>query len=225
MLCRKSLNSLENYPKRYQTAFMPHPILSEADALQVLADELHIEIGAAGSYYERLKAMSRELLAVSASGKRSVLLIDEAQAMPEETLLALVLLTQIEAQYPLQVVLFGQPELDQQLDLPNLRNVSRQIRVAFSLPALEQAELNAFVDYRLNKAGFNGQLFDDDALLALFKASRGIPRLVNILCHKALLAGFGKGLHRIGRAEIDAAVCDTEAARSLTVSTSNQRVN
>lgn len=218
MLCRKTLNALDAHADRYLTAFLPHPILSETDALLAIADEFRFEVNKQGRQYDLLKTISSELLKSSRAGKHCVLFIDEAQAMPEETLQVLALMAQLSGDaLPLQIILFGQPELDQRLDLPALRQLSRQIKASYSLPTLSAEEMAAYIEYRLAKAGHSGGLMERDALEALFNASAGVPRLINILCHKALLVAYGKGKQRVGRSEIEAAVIDTESLQPPSV--------
>lgn len=216
MLCRKLLNSLEYHKKRYITAYIPHPILSEEGIMHALAEELSIERESNLSYYHLLKLVTEEIVNYSTEDKSIVLFIDEAQAMPEETLEAIHLLTNIETKNNkyLQVVLFGQPELDELLDRPMLRKLKRKLAFSFELPALDRDSVEAYVEHRLIKAGYNGSnMFTNNALDLLFKGSRGIPRLINVLSHKALMVAFGKGKQIIDEGHIGSAIEDTESAR------------
>lgn len=216
MLCRKLLNSLEYHKKRYITAYIPHPILSEEGIMHALAEELSIERESNLSYYHLLKLVTEEIVNYSTEDKSIVLFIDEAQAMPEETLEAIHLLTNIETKNNkyLQVVLFGQPELDELLDRPMLRKLKRKLAFSFELPALDRDSVEAYVEHRLIKAGYNGSnMFTNNALDLLFKGSRGIPRLINVLSHKALMVAFGKGNQIIDEGHIGSAIEDTESAR------------
>jgi len=216
MLCRKLLNSLEYHKKRYITAYIPHPILSEEGIMHALAEELSIERESNLSYYHLLKLVTEEIVNYSIEDKSIVLFIDEAQAMPEETLEAIHLLTNIETKNNkyLQIVLFGQPELDELLDRPMLRKLKRKLAFSFELPALDRDSVEAYVEHRLIKAGYNGSnMFTNNALDLLFKGSRGIPRLINVLSHKALMVAFGKGEQIIDESHIDSAIEDTESAK------------
>ncbi len=215
MLCRKLLNSLEVHKQRYVTAYIPHPIMSEEGIMHALAEELSIEREFNLSYYDLLKRVTEELVNYSIENKSVVLFIDEAQAMPEETLEAIHLLTSIETENNkfLQVVLFGQPELDVLLERPMLRQLKRNLSFSFELPALDRDEVEAYVAHRLMKAGYNGpHMFTKNALDLLFKGSQGIPRLTNVLSHKALMVAFGKGELIIDESHIDNAIKDTESA-------------
>ncbi len=216
MLCRKLLNSLEFHKKRYITAYIPHPILSEEGIMYAIAEELSIERESNLSYYDLLKRVTKEIVNYSIEDKSVVLFIDEAQAMPEETLEAIHLLTKIETENNkhLHVVLFGQPELDKLLDRPMLRQLQRNLSFSFELPALDRNNVEAYVEHRLIKAGYNGpRMFTKNALDLLFKGSQGIPRLINVLSHKALMVAFGKGEQIIDERHIHSAIEDTESAR------------
>jgi len=122
MLCRKVLNSLEAYKNKYITAYIPHPILSEEGIMHALAEELSVEHDPSSSYFVLLTLISKEIIDLSREGKHIVLFIDEAQAMPEETLAAVHLLTTLDRETgaSLQVVLFAQPELEVLLTQPTL---------------------------------------------------------------------------------------------------------
>jgi MSHA biogenesis protein MshM len=153
------------------------------------------------------------LVAHSARGKQVVLFIDEAHAMPEQTLEALRLLTNIETEQVklFQVVLFAQPELDSLLSQPSLRQLRQRITFSFEIEALDREGIERYVVHRLATAGYNGPfLFSKRALDLLYKTSEGVPRIVNILCHKALMVAFGKGERTVQVEHIKNAAEDTE---------------
>ena len=214
MLCRKVLNALANHKDKYITAYIPHPFLDEEGVMHSLAEELGLPHPNKASYRELLKVISQEIIAQSKNSKQVVLFIDEAQAMPTETLAALFLLTTIETTHAhFQVVLFGQPELDLILDQPALRPLCQGLSFSHTLPALDREEVDAYVAHRLAKAGYSGKsLFSQDAIDAVFRGSGGIPRLINILCHKALMVDYGKGAFTISLAYVKSAIIDTEPA-------------
>ena len=215
MLCRKVLNALENHRSRYVSAYIPHPILSEEAMLHALAEELSMDYRSDASYYEMLKLVSEQLLKLSNENKFVVLFIDEAQAMPEETLEAIRLLCNNigKDKKLLQVVLFGQPELDTLLQGPVLRQLNKQISFSYKLPALDRDGVEAYISHRLAKAGYNGSvMFSRASLDQLYQASGGIPRLINILAHKSLLAAYGKGQQLVDSKHVGDAILDTESA-------------
>ena len=212
MLCRKVLNALELYPDKYQTAYIPHPILSEEATMRALAEELRMPVEEDASYGELLKQITACVLEHGKQGRQVVLFIDEAQAMPEESLKAVHLLTQAlpDTDCPLQVILFGQPELNDLLDSPMLKQLQRAVSYAYQLPALDGDGVAAYVQHRLSKAGYSGDhMFTSQALSSLLTNSRGVPRLINILCHKALMVAFGKGERMIDESHVQAAADDT----------------
>ncbi len=216
MLCRKVLNTLDSQPSRFATAYVPHPILSEEGIMQAIAEELGMPECASMNYYNVLKRITERLLRYSREGKSVVLLIDEAQAMPEETLEALYLLSTLksEATKRLQIVLFGQPELDELLASPSLHRLNKSLSFEFLLPPLNRENTEAYVAHRLMKAGYNGpHMFSKQALNLLHQSSNGNPRIINILAHKAMMAAYGKGDHDITDVHVSRAVADTESAQ------------
>ena len=219
MLCRKVLNALATHKNRFITAYIPHPILNEEGTMHAIADELHLKPPAQASYYQLIKLISAELVRLNQEGKKVLLFIDEAQAMPEESIAAVQLLTTLDTDDNkfLQVVLFGQPELDALLQRPALSQLHKQLSFSFILPALDRAGTEAYISHRLVKAGFSGShLFSQQALDLIFGTSKGVPRMINILAHKALMAAYGKGESRITESHIKRAIADTETARQST---------
>jgi MSHA biogenesis protein MshM len=218
MLCRKLLNALDTHKDKYATAYIPHPILSEEGIMHAIAEELTIHYKADMSYYELLKLITAKLVQLGQDGKQLVLFIDEAQAMPQESLEAVYLLTNLDTLpgRPMQVVLFAQPELDQILQQPQLGKINDQISYAYSLPALSRDGVEAYVQHRLRKAGYSGpHLFSSTALDLLFFSSQGIPRLINILAHKSMMVAFGRGDRLIDAPHLQSAVDDTDSINLL----------
>jgi MSHA biogenesis protein MshM len=195
---------------------VPNPAVSPRGLLLIVADELGCGGDAAATPEQLLKAINQQLLANAQGNVRTVLVVDEAQALSDETLEEIRLLTNLETETSklLQVALFGQPELDERLRRPQLRQLRQRITFSHRLRPLSHAQFIAYVRHRLEIAGApNRGLFSDEALAVLFRASRGTPRLINILCHKALLAAFGPGRKAVSRAEAYDAVYDTEGTQ------------
>lgn len=216
MLCRKMLNALSFHHQRFATAFIPHPILSEDALLSAIADELQLEVASNQNYRTLLKELGAQLLAIAKTKRQVVLFIDEAQAMPEESLNTVLLLTQTQAgaALPMKVVLFGQPELNELLERPVLRQLNDSMSCSFTLPALDSSGVEAYVQHRLAKAGFSGNhMFSNKAVELLVANSGGIPRVINVLCHKALLVAFGKGERIVNETHVQSAIDDTEPAQ------------
>jgi MSHA biogenesis protein MshM len=145
-----------------------------------------------------------------------VLCLDEVQAMPVQTLECVRLLTNIETEKRklIQVVLFGQPELDVLLEHPAVRQLKQRITFNYQLKPLNRAAMTAYVRHRLAVAGYAGpELFSSGALDVLFRAGRGIPRLINVLAHKSLLAAFGAADHAVRASHVNLAIKDSPEAR------------
>ena len=211
LLCRQLLNALG---ERFVTAYVPNPAVTPRALFQTVAEELGCTVQHAARPEQSLKAINQQLVANAQRQLRSVLIVDEAQALSDETLEAIRLLTNLETETSklLQVVLFGQPELDQRLAQPHLRQLLQRITFSHRLRPLDHGEFRSYIRHRLDVAGVQKPgLFSDSALGILFRASRGTPRLINILCHKALLAAFGPGHDSVSRAHALAAVQDTES--------------
>ena len=213
LLCRKLLASLE---EDFVTAYIPNPYLEPMTLLLAVADELGVVYGGEANQHHLLKSITSFLVDVHARGRRVVVCLDEAQAMPIETLEALRLLSNLETERRklLQVVLFGQPELDARLDDPSIRQLRQRISFSCNLGAMSVEDVEYYVAHRLGVAGYRGpRLFSREAVHTLYRASRGIPRLVNVLAHKAMIAAFGEGVHLIGMRYVKEAVADTESTR------------
>ncbi len=188
-VCRKLLEELG---PRYHTALILNPCISGTMLLRAIAAELGIEVSGRDrlSY---LEALNRFVLDEVNSGHDIVLVIDEAQDLSDELLEQVRLLSNLEtdAQKLIQIVLMGQPELRAKIDRPRLRQLRQRITVRYHLAPLTLAETATYIAHRLNLAGGNGlPRFDQGALKRVYQYSDGVPRLINAVCDKALLAGF-----------------------------------
>lgn len=213
LLCRKLLNELQD---PFVTAYIPNPSLTPAALHQAIADEFGIKYTHNTGQSRILAQINDYLLKAAAQARKVVLIIDEAQAMPIDTLETLRLLTNLETekQKLLQIVLFGQAELDKQLQSKSIRQLRQRITFSYRLSPLSRHQVGQYLHYRLSIAGnTHTDLFTDRAIAALHRYSRGIPRLVNILAHKAMLAAYGKGLSRIGWQQVRMAARDTDATQ------------
>jgi MSHA biogenesis protein MshM len=216
LLCRKTINSL---PEKYKVFYIPNPLLEPVALYQSLTEALGIRIFLNMTMLDMTNNITEVLTALCKEGKRFVICIDEAQAMPRESLEALRLLSNLETekQKLLQILLFAQPELDKVLDGNDLRQIRQRITFSYYLKALDRSAVAAYINYRLYVAGYTGgSLFDDAAIEAIYRSSRGIPRLINILCHKAMMSAYGKGMMAVGLPEVMLASSDTEDATPLT---------
>ena len=215
LLCRRFLATLD---ARYVTAYIPNPYLEPRSLMLALADELRVNVDAGADQHQLLKLINHVLLDLAREGKRVVVCLDEAQAMPLETLEALRLLSNLETEKRklLQVVLFGQPELEDKLGQESVRQLRQRITFQYHLGALTREELDFYLAHRLRIAGHAGaRLFTAGAVAALYKATKGVPRLVNVVAHKALLLVYGEGGHEVQPRHVRVAARDTPAARPL----------
>ena len=209
LVCRQLLNLLE---ENYVTAYIPNPCLNPTALRMALAEELGLEFARNIGQHRLLKLITERLLELHRNDKQVVLLLDEAQA-PDDSLEALRLLTNLETEKRklLQVVLFGQPELDVRLAQRNFRQLKQRIVFSYQLHPLTRRALGEYVRHRLHVAGYQGPaLFTARAIRQLHCSSRGIPRLVNLICHKSLMAAYGSGSAEICHDHIKCAANDTE---------------
>ena len=215
LICRKLLNEL---PDGFVTAYIPNPYLSPAELRRAVAAELSVELPEGSDQQEFTQLIQQRLIEIHKQHKNAVLIIDEAQALPDESIEALRLMTNLEteSQKLLQVVLFGQPELDQKLRHPKLRQLLQRITFSYKLKLMDADQLYQYVRHRMAVAGYRIEgLFSPECCQLMHKASGGTPRIVNVLCHKALMLAYGEGVQKISVQHIEAAIEDTEAAKKM----------
>jgi len=216
LLCRKLLNEI---PEHFVTAYIPNPYLSPDELRRAVAIELGVKQAQRMSVQLLTQRIQNRLLELHAKGHSVVLILDEAQALPEESLEALRLFTNLETETRklLQVVLFAQPELDQRLAQTEFRQLRQRITFSYQLRAMKAEEVQQYIQHRLQVAGYKGAtLFPANLCKKITKASQGIPRLVNILCHKMLMLSYGQGNYQMTKKQLTAAIKDTESINSNT---------
>ncbi len=188
-LCRFFLNQLTEDVK---TAFILNPHFSEVQLLEAIIKDFGINV----KYKSRLSfvwELNRFLLSKSERGNNVILIIDEAQSLRTQALEQIRLLSNLETEKDklIQIVLVGQPELNRKLNLYDLRQLQQRIMVKYHITPLEKDEIMDYINHRLNIAGSNGSIeFTDEAIKIIADFSAGTPRLINIICDRALLAGF-----------------------------------
>lgn len=216
LLCRKLLNGL---PQHFVAVYVPNSFLNPQELRCAIAAEL----GILGSQqpeldpYQLIDAIHHRLLDIQRSGKTVVVIIDEAQALPDASLEALRLLSNLETEQSklVQLVLFGQPELDDRLHGSGLRQLRQRIGFSYRLRAMTLDEAGRYIHHRLQVAGYQGDtLFSYSILKQLHRASRGVPRLLNVLCHKCLILAYGKGYPAVNSWAVRYAIADTADAQS-----------
>jgi type II secretory pathway predicted ATPase ExeA len=187
-VCRWLLSQLS--AEKFKTIYIADPSLTRSQMLFALADGLNAPVSRSAPD-QVVVAVQKALATLHASGRRMVLLIDEAHAMPEDTLDQIRLLSQIEASGNkiMHIVLFGPEELDHNLALPELRAVRDRITQSFRLKRLTTRDIDAYIAFKLKTAGYEGPpVFSPNALKAIGRLTGGVPRRINIIADKALLA-------------------------------------
>jgi MSHA biogenesis protein MshM len=190
-----------------------NPYLTAHELRCALADKIGVQKESFDDQLLLTSLIKTRLLALLEQGKRVVVLVDEAQALPDSTLEALRLFSNLEteSQKLLQVVLFAQPELDIRLAQTKLRQLRQRITFSYQLRALSDKEIEHYIAQRLKQAGYRGALlFNSKVCRKISQASRGIPRLINVLCHKVLMISYGQQHYKITCKLVAQAVADTE---------------
>jgi MSHA biogenesis protein MshM len=217
MLCRMLLEKL---PKHIESIYLANPSLSREEMLYAIADGLGLSIEGQRvgiimqNIQNKLEEKARE-------GKRIVVLVDEAHAMPPDTLEELRLLYNLQVGNAklLQIVLFGQPELNAKLEQPNMRQLKDRIAHHFHMQPLSRGILENYLMFRMRAAGYHGpNIFSPSAIKLIAAASNGLMRRVNILADKSLLAAFVEDTHNIEARHVQAAMRDSELKTTPAVS-------
>lgn len=212
LLCRKLLNEL---PDAFVAAYVPDSYLGPQELRRAIAAELGLQVALDAGQHALTDLLQQRLLQISAQGKTVVVLIDEAQVLSDDSFEALRLLSNLETESHklLHIVLMGQPELEQRLASHQLRQLRQRITFSYRLRALSREEVGQYLHHRLQVAGYQGEpLFNVAAIRLLHKAGRGIPRLINVLAHKAMMLSFGRGEQTVTHRSVRAAVADTDDA-------------
>lgn len=193
---------LEQLPDTTDLAIILNPALSAVELLATACDELQISYPEGTQSLKVLTdALHRYLLDNHGAGRRTVLMIDEAQHLDFDVLEQIRLLTNLETndEKLLQIILIGQPELTEKLSRPELRQLSQRITARYNLRPLDRGETAAYIRHRLDIAGLKGgqTLFSDAAVKEVHRITRGIPRLINVLCDRSLLGAYGKKMAQV----------------------------
>ena len=221
MLCRVLM---ERLPKSVETIYFAVPSLSPDELIATVANDLGVSTDGI-NITKVIRALQIRLIEIYGNGKRVVALIDEAHAMPVETLDQIRLLSNLETSHEklIQIVLFGQPELDEHLSLPNIRQLKERITHSFNLQPLPARDIKDYLNFRLRAAGYHGpDLFSTDALKLITEASEGLTRRINIYADKTLLAAYAAGTHTITTNHVRAAITDTQIILPASKSSRNK---
>jgi len=223
VLCRQLLKTLQG---ECVTAYIPNPDMGPDDLLMTLMQELGIDVsqtleGRKLTRYQVHNALRDCLLGYAEAGQRVVVCIDEAQAIPVRTLESLRLLSNLETEKRklLQLVLLGQPELDDKLSRPEIRQLLQRITFSEYLGPMTAHCVPTYLAHRLATAALSEatdtQVFELEAAQLMARLSGGVPRLVNILAHKCLMLAYGENVHRVNRQHVGLAGLDTPGVRAL----------
>ena len=217
MLCRVLM---ERLPKHVAIVYLCNPSLSRDDILYAIADELALTLPENARPSAVLKALQTHLIGLYAQGRRVVVLIDEAHAMPAATLEEIRLLSNLESNRSklLQLVLFGQPELNEVLARADMRQLKERITHNFALEPLIRDDVAEYLEFRMRAAGYKGpNVFSPAATKLIYDASKGLTRRINILADKSLLSAFAEGTHQITAKEVRAAIRDSDFSTATAV--------
>ncbi|MGR6833074.1 ExeA family protein [Aliivibrio wodanis] len=206
LVCRMLMSQL---PANVELLYLPNPMMNSHELRQALAKELWIDQD--GDGIALTDRIHDRLIDLQAEGKTAVVFLDEAQALSDEALETLRLFGNLETDYTklLQIVLFGQPELDERLQQYHLRQLRQRITFSATLRALNISETVAYINYRMSESGCENNPFTLSQMKAIWRASSGVPRLINQLCHKALLISFSEELDKISQKSVFNAILDT----------------
>jgi MSHA biogenesis protein MshM len=210
MLCRVLM---ERLPPHVATIYLATPSLAREEILYAIADDLELKLSP--ERRSALRELQEHLIGLYGAGRRVVILIDEAHVMPEDTLEQVRLLSNLESNRHklLQIVLFGQPELDQTLAKASLRQLRDRITHSFRMRPLALAEVSKYLSFRMRAAGYRGpEVFTPRAVRRIWRASDGLTRRINITADKSLLAAYTENTHAITPKHVRAAVADSEFA-------------
>lgn len=210
MLCRMLETLL---PQNVESVYLANPSVAPEDVLHAIAFELHLPLPENADRLHVMQALQNYLLERHAENRRVVIFIEEAQGMPLATLEEIRLLTNLETKHDklLQIVLFGQPELDDNLNATQIRQLRERITHSFNLGPLAPEEIGEYLIFRLRTAGYFGpQLFAKGAIRKIASASEGLVRRINILADKALLAAFAENAYSVERKHVAVAIRDSE---------------
>ena len=193
---------LEQLPGHADVALILNPRVTPAEFLLTICEELHVAVpeSGQGSTKTLMDLLGRHLLDTHARGRRVVLIVDEAQNLSTQTLEQVRLLTNLETATTklLQIILIGQPELRELLDQPDLRQLAQRITGRYHLNPLSEDESAGYVKHRMRVAGATAEVFTPSALREIHRLSGGIPRVINVICDRALLGAFTQEDHRAG---------------------------
>jgi len=222
VLCRHLLKTLQG---EFVTAYIPNPDMGREELLWALAAELGISLDQTAQKHQTLQAINQCLLDHAAAGRKVLVCIDEAQAIPVATIESLRLLSNLETekQKLVQIVLLGQPDLDEKLARPEIRQLLQRITFSEYLGPMEERRVPVYLSHRMARAARPAlrsgraeptpEVFSRAAATAIARYSGGVPRLINILAHKCLMLAYGENDHTVTAKHAKVAALDTEGVK------------
>ena len=215
MLCRMLQQEL---PESVEIIYIANPSVSADDILFVIAHELKLDVQKDSSKHEVMHMLQSHLLKRFTGNQQVVLFVEEAQGMPLETLEEIRLLSNLETDQDklLQIILFGQPELDDNLKTTSIRQLKERITHEFNLTPLSDDEIHSYLNFRMREVGYTGpEIISEKVAKVIGKYSGGLLRRINIMADKVLLAAFAEGTHDVNIKHVNAAVKDSGFERSI----------
>jgi len=210
---------LEELPSNFDVANVVNPKLDAQALIARICEDLHLDTPRDEAPIDMIDALHGHLLLAHAMGRRTLIVIDEAQALSNEVLEQLRLLTNLDSSgRKLQVMLIGQPELRQTLRQPQLEPLAQRVVARYHLPALSESETAGYIAHRLAVAGLRGPApFDGESIGLIHRLCAGVPRRINVVCDQALANAQAAGRRRVDRHTVERAVAATYGGKPATV--------
>ncbi len=206
---------IEHLPAHLRAIYLADPLMNRGELLAVLAEELGCApaTGSEGNAHRVLRSVQEAMVTEFARGRQIVLLIDEAHAMPADTLEQIRLLSNLESERHklMKIALFGQPELDEMLARVDMRQLKDRITQQFRLDPLEPDDVGTYIDFRMRAAGYRGpSVFEPAAVASIARNSGGLTRRINVLADKSLLSAYARDSHAVGQVDAERAASDAQ---------------
>jgi len=203
----------QEFNSKYVCVYIPNPTLTKKGLFRLLAKELKVDISDHLGVEVLIERVHSKILELNSTHSSVVVLIDEAQSLPEDTLEALRLITNFETETHklVQVILMGQIELDELLAQHRFRQLRQRITFSYHLESLNLEQTKQYILHRLGRCGYNSTaIFTPNQFKMIHKYSKGIPRMINVLCHKCLLYAFSQNRKQLQNSDIKLAIYDDE---------------
>jgi len=210
---------LEQLPEEADVALILNPELTTQEFLTTIAEELNVELPTDGSTKSLVDRLSAHLLDAHARGRRTALIVDEAQNLATDVLEQVRLLTNLETpkQKLLQIILIGQPELREVLDREDMRQLAQRVTGRYHLEPLSQDDTAKYLEHRMKVAGAPGAIFSKSAVREIFRWSKGVPRIINVIADRSLLAAYTRHTRTVDRPLVKRAASEVYGKRLVPI--------